>query len=150
MKKEIKLILENGSFDMFVENGDFANEPGFDTAIWVSLFTDARADSAQVVIPENRRGWLGNTVSEVSDRHLGGYLWLTEQRRLNQDTLNEVIDYIRKSLNWLIEDGAAIKIDVLGDIVPRQGIEAQVKITALDGVTSDHFIQLWKVTGDAN
>lgn len=150
MKKEIKLILENGSFDMVIENGDFANEPGFDTAIWVSLFTDARADSAQVVIPENRRGWLGNTVSEVSDRQLGGYLWLTEQRRLNQDTLNEVIDYIRKSLNWIIEDGAAIKIDVLGDIVPRQGIEAQVKITALDAVTSDHFIQLWKVTGDAN
>lgn len=150
MKKEIRLSLDNGSFDIVIQDGDFANEDGFDTAIWVSLFSDARADISQVIVPENRRGWLGNLVSDVEGRQLGGYLWLTEQRRLNQDSLNEVIDYIRKSLNWLIEDGAAVKIEVLGDILPRQGIEAQVTITALDGITSDHFIQLWKVTGDAN
>lgn len=149
-KREIELVLENGSFDMVIEDGDFKNEPGMDTALWVSLFSDARADVAQVFVPENRRGWMGNIVSEIPERQIGGYLWLTEQRRLNQDTLNETIDYIRKSLNWIVDDGIAVKIDVYGDIIPRQGIEARVIITSLDGVTSDHYIQLWKVTGDAS
>lgn len=150
MKKEIELVLENGSFDVVIESGDFKNEPGFDTAILVSLFTDARADETQVLLPENRRGWIGNLVSEVPDRQLGGYLWLTEQRRLNQDTVNEVIDYARKSLEWLVEDNAAIKIEVTGEIYPLRGIGLNIVITALNGVTSDHFIPLWEVTGNAN
>ena len=82
MKKDIVLILENGSFDLVIENGDFKNEEGFDTAIWVSLFTDARASESQVLIPENRRGWLGNLVSDVEERQLGSFLWLVEQRKL--------------------------------------------------------------------
>lgn len=149
-KREIKLEMSNGAFDVVIENGDFANEDGLDTNIWVSLFSDARADISQVAAPENRRGWLGNLVSEVTGRQLGGYLWLAEQRRLNQNTLNEILDYIRKSLEWIITDGIALKIDVTGAIVPRTGIVANAKITTADGVTSDHYIELWRVTGNAN
>lgn len=148
MKKDIKLSLQDGYFDIVIEDGDFANEDGFDTAVWVSLFTDARATVSQVLLPERRRGWIGNIVSEVPERELGGYLWLVEQRRLTQDTLNEMIDYSRKALNYLIEDNIALKIEVTGEIIPRQGIELLIEITALDGVTSQHFIQMWKLTGN--
>ena len=149
MKKEIKLILENGSFDVVIEEGDFANEPGFDTSIWLSLFTDARADESQVVKAENRRGWLGNTVSDIEDRELGGLLWLVEQRRLNQETLNEVLDYCRKSLQWIVEDQVALKVEVEGNIYPRRGLEVYITITSKSGVTSAHYIPLWEVTGNA-
>lgn len=149
-KREIKLEMENGTFDIVIENGDFANEDGFDTNIWVSLFTDARADVSQVLVPENRRGWLGNLVSEIPERQLGGYLWLAEQRRLNQDTLNEITDYVRKSLEWMVTDGIAVEIDVKGQIIPRTGIAASVTITSIDGVTSNHYIELWRLTGNAD
>lgn len=144
MKKEIKLSF-NGGFDIDIENGDFANEDGFDTAIWVSLFTDARASLAQVILPQNRRGWLGNV---LSDRQLGGTLWLSEQRRLNQDTVNETIDHIRKALSWLIDDKIAISVDVSAYIVAAHGIATDIRITSIDGVTSQHFIELWKATGE--
>lgn len=147
MKKDIKLELVDGYFDIAIEDGDFANEDGFDTAIWISLFTDARANISQVLIPENRRGWLGNLVSSVQDRQLGGYLWLSEQRRLTQDTVNEITDYARKSLFWMIEDEIALKLEVEGDMDPPNGITIEIKITALDGTTSKHFIEMWKVTG---
>lgn len=149
-KREIKLEMANSAFDIVIEDGDFANEDGFDTNIWVSLFSDARANESQVIVPENRRGWLGNLVSEVPERQLGGYLWLAEQRRLNQSTLNEITDYIRKSLEWMIVDEICLKIEVTGNIIPRTGIEATVTITAKDGVTSDHYIELWRLTGNAN
>lgn len=148
MKKEIKLEQNNGKFDIAIENGDFANENGFDTAIWVSLFTDARASESQVILPENRRGWLGNLVSDNPERQLGGYLWLSEQRRLDQDTLNETVDFIRKSLSWFTEDGIAVSIDVSGEIIPLYGITISIYIKSLDGVTSKHFIDLWKLTGE--
>lgn len=149
MKKDITLVLENGSFDLVIEDGDFKNDPGFETALWVSLFTDARAPESKVLLPENRRGWLGNTVSEVEERELGGLLWLAEQRRLNQDTVNEIEDYARKSLDWFLEDGIAVKIEVNGEIYAMLGIALNIRITALNGVTSDHFIPLWEVTGSA-
>lgn len=146
-KREIKLEMENGAFEIVIENGDFANEPGFDTNIWVSLFSDSRADVSQVIIPEYRRGWLGDIASEVPERQIGSFLWLAEQRRLNQDTLNEIIDYIRKSLAWLVTDDIALKVEVDGSIVPRTGISADITITAKDGITSNHYIELWRLTG---
>lgn len=149
-KREIKLEMNNGVFDIVIENGDFANEDGLDTAIWVSLFTDSRADVSQVLVPENRRGWMGNLVSEIPERQLGGLLWLAEQRRLNQDTLNENIDHVRKSLEWMVIDGIAVEMDVIGQIIPRTGIAANVTITSKDGVTSNHYIELWRLTGNAD
>lgn len=149
MKRDIKLTLNNGAFDIAIENGDFANEPGFDTAIWISLFSDARADESQVIKPENRRGWLGNTLSNVPGRQLGSYLWLAEQRRLTQDTVNEIEDYARKSLWWMIEDGILRNIEVTGEIIPRTGIKLGIKLTAHDGDISNHFIKLWELTGNA-
>lgn len=146
-KREIKLELINGAFDIVIEDGDFANEEGLDTNIWVSLFSDSRATVSQVIAPENRRGWMGDLVAEVPERLLGSYLWLVEQRRLNQDTLNEVIDYIRKALEWLVTDGLALKVEVSGSIIPRLGIDATATITSTDGTTSNHYIELWRLTG---
>ena len=147
MKKDIALIFDGSGFDLVIEDGDFKNEEGFDTAIWVSLFTDARASESQVLAPENRRGWMGNLVSDVEEREVGGLLWLAEQRRLTQDSLNEIVDYVRKSLNWFIEDNIAQKIEVSGEIVPRSGIAISIIITTSDGSTSSHYIPMWEVTG---
>lgn len=148
---DLKLVQgPDGVFDLVIEDGNFVIEDGFDTSIFVSLLSDARAPEDKVVLPENRRGWQGNLVSPVEGRELGGLLWLTEQRRLTQDTLNETIDYARKSLNWFVEDGIATSVDVVGVIVPRSGITLIITITALNGQTETHYINLWEVTGNVN
>lgn len=54
VKREIKLEMERGAFDIIIEDGDFANEPGMDTNVWVSLFTDARADESDVIVQIGR------------------------------------------------------------------------------------------------
>ena len=128
-------------------NGDLETIDGYDTAVWVSLFTDARASSEQVSAPERRRGWVGNTVSPIADRQLGGLLWLIDQRRLTQRTLNEAVDYARLSLMWLVEDGIASDISVTGRIVPKYGIELDITLTAQDGGVSKRNLRLWEVTG---
>lgn len=148
---DIKVTFQSdGSFDIPIENGDLANVEGFDTAIWVSLFTDARAPESKVIQPENRRGWLGDTESPVSGRDLGGLLWLTEQRRLTQDTLNEVVDYARQSLQWFVDDGLAKSLDVTGEIVPQHGISLKITINVPQGSTVTHYVKLWEATGNDN
>lgn len=138
------------SFAMVVENGDFKAQPGMDTAIWVSVYTDARASDSQVLRPELQRGWMGNLVSDVPDRQLGGLLWLLEQRRLTQDNANSAAAYVRACLNWMIEDVLLKKIDVTGEIVPLQGIAVTVILTSPKGDSRSHYIPLWEITGNAS
>lgn len=148
MSQDIKLIQDEfGQFDISVEKGDLAGVDGFDTAYWVSLFSDARASSSLVMKPENRRGWMGDLVSSVENRLYGGLIWLLDQRRLNQDTLNKAIDYTRDSLSWMIEDRVALNNTVTGTIIPRQGIQLKVETLATDGKTETRFFDLWKATG---
>ena len=142
--------LTGGVFDWVIEDGDIANEDGFDTVLFVSLFTDARAPETIVLKPENRRGWMGDIESPIEGRQLGGLLWLASPRRLNQKTLNEVLDYARKSLSWITEDGLAKRIEVSGNIVPKYGITLSIIISVAQGETVSRFIKLWEVTGNAN
>jgi phage gp46-like protein len=136
-----------GRFDFEIENGDLKSEDGYDTSIWISLLTDARANASQIPIPEHRRGWLGNLVSIVPDRQLGGYLWLVDQRRMVQKTLNEAIDYAKKSLQWMIDDNICTDIVVTGKFVPKFGIELDVDISSDRGIIVSKNIKLWELTG---
>jgi len=148
MTQDIKLIQDDqGLFDISFEDGDIAKVNSLDTAIYVSLFTDARAPANLVTIPEHRRGWIVNSVSFVKDRDLGGLVWLLDQRRLTQDTLNDAVNYSRKALNWLIEDGLTKQISTFGEIVPRLGIRLVIRITNLNGVIETKYYELWKNTG---
>ena len=147
---DVKLIIDaDGRFDISFTEGDFTLEDGFDTALYASLFTDARAPANLVPVPEHRRGWMGDIVSPVEGRSLGGLLWLVDQRRLTQDTLNDSISYARKSVKWFIEDKWLNGIDVSGIIVPRSGIRLFVIPTALNGqVGTTRAFDLWKLTGN--
>jgi phage gp46-like protein len=138
-----------GRYDISFENGDIKKCSGFDTAIIVSLLTDARASETQISRPEDRKGWIANLMSIVKGRQLGGHLWLLDQRRLTQESLNLSIDYARKSLAWMLEDGIIKKIEVSGEIVPLKGIELQIRLIALDGTTSSQYVKLWGATGQA-
>jgi phage gp46-like protein len=145
---DIALVVDDyGNFDIDISDSGEVREYGFDTAIYVSLFTDARATAAQIALPQYRRGWVGNIVSPVNGRQLGGMLWLIDQRRLNQSTLNAAIDYARKALAWIVDDGLAQKIDVTGEIVPRQGVALDITITSINGSIDNRYYRLWELTG---
>lgn len=146
--QDIKLTQdENGRFDISVEDGDIAGVEGMDTSLYVSLFTDARAPENLVIRPEHRRGWPGNLANNVQGRQLGSLLWLVDQSRLTQDTLNKSIDYARKGLAWYVEDGVLLEVIVDGIIVPRFGIQLEITTVALNGSTETQYFKLWEVTG---
>lgn len=148
MTTDIAVIQDdNGRFDIAIDGGDLRSTDGLDTALYVSLHTDARATDQQISVPEYRRGWIGNIASPVTGRQLGSLLWLVDQRRLTQTTLNEVVDYARKSLQWMIDDGICVNVEVSGSIVPTQGIRLNITMTSKQGVTESRYVNLWQQTG---
>ena len=109
------------------ENGDIKTDDFFDTSLLYSLFGERRASPDEVVEPQLRRGWIGNS----DDFENGSKIWLLSQARLTRDTLNRLQDEAEKALQWLVDDGLAVSIDqvvatvsggrVLLDITIRRG-----------------------------
>lgn len=148
MTTDIVLARNNqGFFDFdFSEAGDFNTSQSLETAVFVSLFSDARASESEIFIPEQRRGWIGDVATSVPERRFGSLLWLLEQRRLLQTTVNDAVDYARRALEWMVEDGLLRDIQISGAVSGGATIELQIGLTTTDGDTSNLYVQLWRAT----
>jgi len=140
-----------GIYDVILDtNGDLKGTDSFDTALIVSLFSDARASQTQVAVPQNRRGWLGNVAPPIEGYEMGSLLWLVYQERLTQNVLNAAVDFARQCLEWLVVQGMAQSIDVSGEIVPSYGIALTIVITSLTGQTETRYVKLWENTANGS
>jgi phage gp46-like protein len=136
---------EFGIYDLVLEGPDFASAEGFETAIPVSYFTDARAPESQVQEALRRRGWVGNILTVDIERELGGLLWFLEQARNTQDTINFAKSYAENSLQWMLDDGIAKHIT----ITVTKTSDREIRIFTDINITSNtvlHYVTLWRNT----
>ncbi|MFC3816579.1 phage GP46 family protein [Lysobacter sp. GCM10012299] len=133
-------------YDLQLDGADFASAGGFETAIPVSLFTDARAAASQVADPRSRRGWIGNVLQE-GFRQLGSTAWVYEQSRMDQRTVNGLREAVYGALAWMVEDRAVQSIDV--KVVPTQHhVTIEIAMHNQDGSVTG-FNALWRSTSVA-
>jgi len=112
---DIKLNDTKGYWDIdFDSRGDFVLENGFNNAILISLMCERRANEAEVIAPQFRRGWWGNETSDYDNFETGSKLWLLAQARATQSTLSRAINYTQDALQWMVDDGYAEQITVDG------------------------------------
>lgn len=135
-----------GQFDLVLENGDLVAEDNFDSSLITSLFVDTRANRSEVPTPQLRRGWWGDTVSEFINYKLGSKLWLYQQERNTQKTLNSIVNNAYNCLQWLVKYGYLQKVDVTGEQT-TQGVKLFITLTAPNGVTDSRSYDLWLATG---
>lgn len=136
------------SYDLEIENGDFVIDDALETALVVSLLSDRRADESQVAQPEFRRGWIGDLVTTLSGYLFGSHLWLDEQSRATQETLNSIKDAAEKSLLWMLETGLVLKIEARTSFIDLSTVRLDIIITSPDGSISNKAFNLWKRTID--
>ena len=103
-----------GMADIEIRGGDVALGHDLETAVIISLFTDKRARPDDILpgASDDRRGWWGDTYSEIENDPLGSHLWLLHREKQTQQTLNRAREYCQDALQWLIEDGIASEINV--------------------------------------
>lgn len=132
-------------YDIQIDGADFASSEGFETAIPTSYFTDARAPAVQVQEAQNRRGWVGNILSVDIERELGGTLWILDQARLTEDTLNFAKSFAQESLQWLLDDGIARGVRIIVEKTGSRSISIFTTITTVDN-TILKYVTLWRST----
>ena len=109
------------SFDLALDGADPAVDDGLETAVVLSLFTDARAlDGDPLPDPAmGRRGWWGDAyppadaagAPATGDRH-GSRLWTLWREKQTEETRRRAETYAAEALAWMVADGIAARVDV--------------------------------------
>lgn len=88
-------------------------------AVYISLFTWRRARADDPLPGKDRMGWWGDTYATVRNDQIGSRLWLLTRAKLLTDTPAKAREYALESLQWLVQDGVASKVDAQAE---RQGL----------------------------
>ena len=119
MAGDIRIIwnsnLMEGDFSFDTSIQELESDKGLETAVIISLFTDRRAKIDDILPDSNssdRRGWWADLVSDIEGDQIGSRLWLLNREKTQESVLTRTKEYAKEALNWLIEDGIALKIEV--------------------------------------
>lgn len=129
-------IVQSGTGDWSIADGQLASGDDLATAVLISLFTDRRATDDQVP-PDgsgDRRGWWGDFDQGVP---IGSRLWLLDREKLTDEVAADAKVYIAEALQWLIDDQVATRVDVATGISGRNQLDAVVRITRQDGTATN-------------
>jgi phage gp46-like protein len=124
---DVALDFTNGVADLIVneENFDFESVDNFDTLIETLLFTDGRSDKYQTEDAKQRRGWTGD-FDQTTYKSL---VWLKDQSKQTQDDLNELVDYAKDVLQYIVKNKIADEVTVSAEVINREtSLEIQIKI----------------------
>lgn len=125
----LKWLDAEGRFDLAIVKGDLERDEGLRTAVSLSLFTDRRVTARELPLGESkRRGWWGDTVSEVDGDEIGSKLWLLAREKQTTQTLERAREYAEEALAWLIEDGVASSVAVSTTFQARGILRIAVEI----------------------
>lgn len=126
--------------------GDIETADFFDTSILYSIFGERRANKDEVLDARYRRGWIG---SEGKDFENGSKLWLFEQSRMTATNIARIADEIKKSLQWLVDDGFAVSLIVESVSVDttRNKLVLALDIRRSADKVERRFFDLWDNTG---
>lgn len=105
-----------GSADLAVANNDLESDDTFETAVLLSLFTNARAKPGDVLPAElgtRRGGWWANELSPIDGDNFGSRLWLLARSKQNGELLTRAQEYASEALDWMLEDAVASKVTVV-------------------------------------
>jgi phage gp46-like protein len=147
----------NTLIDLYLDDtGDLAGTESLQEAVIVSLFTDRVAALDDQVDGDDPRGWWGdmplNTANPpaVPD-FIGSRLWLLRRAPATADTLNRAHVYIRESLQWMLDDGVAARVDVAAawrpSVIGLLDIRVTINRTVAGGIVPPSIFDLeWSAT----
>lgn len=112
--------------------GDFGlvRDRGFESAVYMSLFLDARAEPGDDLDdPDDVRGYWGETYGFP----IGSRLWLLRRRKRTQEVLNLIESFTLEALQWMLDDGIVKLITAVPEINGVARVDLLTQITKANG-----------------
>lgn len=100
-----------------IESDDLLQDAGLQTAVTISLFTDARAEEHDILPDDggSRRGhWADCLPIPGTDDmgRIGSKLWLLRREKQMREVFNRAEEYARSALQWMVDYKIASKVEV--------------------------------------
>ena len=132
--------------DMALDGFSLAVDDGLQTAVILSLFTDARAADDDVLSfgDTDRRGAWIDSYPVIEGDKFGSRLWLLQREKQTQETLNRAKAYAEEALAWMIEDGVASRVDVEAFIARTGILGVAIAIHRPAGIVQYRYENLWE------
>lgn len=128
---------DRGLFDLAIVDDDIAADDGLNTAVLLSLFTDARADDGNGV---ERGHWADQFGPDSS----GSQLWRLQRQKRQLGLASATKTWAERALQWMIDDNIATSVAVtvsLDEDVLCLAIEIE---RPPNEVLNIQFSQLWE------
>lgn len=133
----------DGIYDIeWDENGDLLTTNGLESALDISILGEVRANEAEIIIPQRRRGWWGSAVLGYEQ---GSKLWLLSQDRKTEENRVLSEEYAKKALQWMLDDKIAREIIVNSEFT-FDGLLIKIKLIAQDNTVISRYYEMWKYT----
>ncbi|HHF5724345.1 phage GP46 family protein [Haemophilus haemolyticus] len=137
---DLSIMWKDGEGDVVSLDSALLTDDSLTNAIVISLFTDARVD--------NQRGWWGNDFNQNEERQveMGSHLWTLARSKQLADVLDDAQAYAEQALQWLIDDGHALAIDVIATNPEQSVLLLSVVVTLPNGQTEQRtFSAVWSL-----
>lgn len=110
---DIRISYDNltQSGDFVVSGGDLEADRDLETAVLISLFTDRRASSDDVV-PDGSDDLRGCWMDAYTDMPLGSRIWLLKREKIIPSTVAALKEYVKEALQWLLDNHIAQDLSV--------------------------------------
>ncbi len=115
-----------GAADLRIVTGDLAPDDGLQTAVVISLFSDARVEADLPPGQVDPRGWWGDA---GTDDGTGSKLWLARPSKAQGALPARVEAWALEALQWLLDDAAATAVEALAEWGARNRLDLLVTVT---------------------
>lgn len=102
-------------------------------AVTISLYTWRRAETDDPIDDEERYGWWGDSYPAIADDRIGSRLYLLRRVKLTPQTQRDAEFYAREALQWLLDDGEVIAIDIASERVDVNRLNLIPTLTVASG-----------------
>lgn len=130
---DVKMVYDatQGHGDLTVQDRDLERDPGLETAVIVSLFSNRRADDGDA-LPDpagSSEGWWADALNEDGDK-VGSKLWLIGREKLiPAEVIPRAEQYAKEALEWMITDGVASAVAAVASRYNRDTLKLDITVT---------------------
>lgn len=133
-------------FDIIIEDGDIKTTNSYETALYLTVGVNDRAQQGMVKTQINRGGWWGNVLKKTRTTNIGSILWVLAFSEFSIEKMKRGKAFLETAFSFMIEEKIAKYVIVTSEAINddgKMGYAYHIKIVTYQDVSIDRTYKLW-------